>query len=238
MPRSRWSLVCLLTAAFAAASVVAADAPRAKVPAAAAKLGVDLIFTDDFESGQADRWEPTDAQAWKILELDGKHVYSQFQESDFKPPVRSPFNRSLIKDLNVGSFVFDVKLQSTHPDYGHRDMCLFFGYQDDSHLYYVHLGKKMDPHANNIFIVNGDPRKSISTKTTDGTNWDDEWHEARVVRDAKEGTIAVYFDDMDEPVMTAKDSTFTWGRVGVGTFDDTGNFDNVQLFGEVVEPPK
>ena len=50
-------------------------------------------------------------------------------------------------------------------------MCVFFGYQDDSHLYYVHLGKKTDDHANQVFIVNEAPRTKISTKTTDGIPW-------------------------------------------------------------------
>ena len=45
----------------------------------------------------------------------------------------------------------------------------------------------------------------------------------------------VYFDDMERPVMRAKDKTFTWGRVGLGTFDDHGNFDEFKLRGERVE---
>ena len=94
------------------------------------------------------------------------------------------------------------------------------------------------PHANQIFIVNEKPRLKISTKTSDGTNWDDEWHHARVIRDVKTGKIDVYFDDMKTPVMTAVDKTFTWGRVGVGSFDDTGNFDQIRLYGEKVDPPK
>ena len=52
------------------------------------------------------------------------------------------------------------------------------------------------------------------------------------------GEIAVYFDNMDEPVMTAKDKSFAWGTVGVGTFDDTANFDNVVLRGTQVERRK
>jgi hypothetical protein len=143
-----------------------------------------------------------------------------------------------LKGITVGSFVLDVKLQSTIPDYNHRDLCLFFGYQDDSHLHYVHFGKKADPHANQIFIVNEKPRLKISTKTSDGTNWDDEWHHARVIRDVKSGKIDVYFDDMKTPVMTAVDKTFTWGRVGVGSFDDTGNFDQIRLYGKKLDPPK
>ena len=60
--------------------------------------------------------------------------------------------------------------------------CIVFGYQDPAHFYYVHLGKKADDHANQIFIVNGADRKKISLTSTSGTNWDDKWHTVRVVR--------------------------------------------------------
>ncbi|HEX3868870.1 MAG TPA: hypothetical protein VHV77_00395 [Pirellulales bacterium] len=188
-----------------------------------------LVFSDDFEHG-ADHWEPTDPAAWKIVTSDGGHVYSQYQESKFKPPYRSPFNFALVKDVTVGSFVFDARALSTKPDYNHRDMCVIFGYQDPAHFYYVHLGKKTDDHANQIFIVNEAPRVKISTKTSPGTDWDDAWHEVRVVRKIDDASIAIYFDDMQTPVMEATDKTFTSGRVGIGTFDDIGNWDDVKLY--------
>lgn len=198
--------------------------------------GLPLLFHENFESGKADHWEPTDANAWKMIHQGGNHVFSLVNKrSKFEPPVRSPYNRALLKNFDVSDFIFDVKLQSTIPDYGHRDLCLFFGYQDDAHFYYVHLGKKMDDHANQIFIVNDKPRTKISTKTTAGTDWDDEWHHARVVRDTESGSIKIYFDNMEEPVMTATDKTFVTGRVGIGSFDDTGNFDELLLFGKQVK---
>ncbi len=198
--------------------------------------GLPLLFHENFEAGNADHWEPTDDKAWKMIHQGDNHVYSLIKKkSNYKPPVRSPYNRALLKNISVSDFILDVKLQSTIPDYGHRSLCLFFGYQNDSHFYYVHFGKKMDDHANQIFIVNGKPRTKISTKTTAGTNWDDEWHHARVVRDTKTGSIKIYFDDMKEPVMTATDKTFQTGRVGIGSFDDTGNFDEILLFGKKVK---
>jgi len=200
------------------------------------RKGLPLVFSENFESGKADNWEPTDLKAWRIDKQGDNHIYNQFKKrSDYNPPVFSPYNRSLVKNVNVGNFVLDVQVQSTHSDYGHRDLCLFFGYQDDAHLYYVHLGKKMDAHANNIFIVNGEPRKKISTKTTAGTDWDDEWHHVRLTRDVRSGSIEVYFDEMQTPVMKAADKTFRSGRVGVGSFDDTGHFDNLLLFGEKLQ---
>ena len=236
---SRLAAIVLVAAMglLSATSAVSADKDGVqRVDAGAA--GLPLLFFDDFESGKAGHWAPGDANAWKVSSVGGSKVYSQFKQSKVKNPVRSPFNRSLIKDTVVGSFTLDVRLQSTIKDYGHRDMCLFFGYQDPAHLYYVHLGKKMDDHANNIFIVNNKPRTKISKTTTAGTNWDDNWHHARVGRDGDRGTISVYFDDMAKPVMTAVDKTFSWGQVGLGSFDDTGNFDEVYLFGDAVKPGK
>ena len=197
-----------------------------------------LVFCDDFQSASSGNWVPGDAKAWKMTKLGDNFVFEQFQQSKVKNPVRSPFNRCLIKDVAVSDFVLDLKLQSTKKDYGHRDLCLFFGFQDPSHHYYVHFGKKTDDHANQIFIVNDKPRTKISTKTTAGTNWDDEWHHARIVRDVKFGSIEIYFDDMKKPVMTATDKTFAWGKVGIGSFDDTGRFDDVYLFGHEVKKPE
>ena len=94
------------------------------------------------------------------------------------------------------------------------------------------------PNACQIFIVNKAARTPITVKTAKGTPWRDGWHTVKVVRRVDDGAMEVYFDDMDEPLMTAEDKTFAWGRVGLGTFDDHGNFDEVVLRGVKVEPPK
>lgn len=197
-----------------------------------------LLFEESFEKG-ADDWQPSDAKGWSVKKTDQGQVYSQHKkQSDYKPPHRSPFNFSLRREVLAGDFVLTAKVHSTHDDYDHRDACLFFGYQDPAHFYYVHLGKKTDDHANQIFIVNGKPREKISTKTTPGTNWDEKWHEVKIVRRVADGSIEVYFDDMRTPIMTASDKTFVWGQVGVGSFDDTSDWDDIRLRGNKTSRPK
>lgn len=197
-------------------------------------LGHSLVVFEDFESGKADKFEPTDKTAWKVEKQDDNTVYRLIKKkSNYEPPVRSPYNRAILKDIKLTDTVLDVKLKSTSKPYNHRSLCLFFGYQDESHFYYVHFGKKTDDHANQIFIVNGKPRIKISTKTTPGTDWDDEWRHARVVRNTESGSIEIFFDDMKQPVMTAEDKTFQWGRVGIGSFDDPGDFDNIAVYGTI-----
>ncbi|MCG8583092.1 MAG: hypothetical protein MI757_00065, partial [Pirellulales bacterium] len=144
----------------------------------------------------------------------------------------------ILKDVIVSDFELTARLKSTNTKAGaHRDLCLFWGRQDASHFYYVHLAKKADPHANQIFIVNGAARKAITKKESPGTPWDDAWHEVKIVRRVKDGTIEVYFDDMETPHMTAIDKTFTWGQIGIGTFDDNGNWDDIELRGIKVKRP-
>jgi hypothetical protein len=212
----RWSTALIVTAALVPAT--AADDPK-----------LPVVFTEKFDKG-ADHWQPTDAKAWKVDISDkGGYYYNQFKNSDYKPPHRSPLNIALIKDLQVTDFVFEADVLSTGKDGPHRDMCLFFGYQDPAHFYYCHIAKKADDHANQIFIVNAADRTKISTKSTEGTPWDDKWHHVKVVRTVGDGKIEIYFDDMKMPIMTASDKTFAWGQVGIGSFDDSGNWKDVTL---------
>jgi hypothetical protein len=221
-----WLLAALLPAAMGAAR---GGPQEAEMP---------LLLSEDFEKG-ADRWEPTDSAGWKIADGPTGKCYSQFQKkSAYTPPHRSPFHIALLKGIVVEDFVLEAKVQSTVKDYPHRDACLFFGYQDASHFYYAHLGKKTDPQAHQIMIVNGAPRTKITVKNNEGTDWTDNWHSVRVVRKVADGTIEVYFDDMKTPCMTASDKTFAWGRVGLGTFDDTANWDDVRLRGVKAGPPR
>jgi hypothetical protein len=134
--------------------------------------------------------------------------------------------------MKVSEFVLEAKVKQTGREYGHRDLCLFFGYNDPSHFYYVHMATKSDPHANSIFLVNGAPRVSIAKERTDGTAWDDQYHTVRVVRNPQSGLIQVFRDDMTKPIMSAEDKTFVSGGVGVGSFDDTGHFDDIRIWGK------
>lgn len=196
-----------------------------------------VVFEESFEAG-ADKWEPFDAKQWQVKKTDKGQVFSQHEKkSTYKPPHRSPLNIALLKDVVVSDLDLTARVRSTHPDYGHRDAVVVFGYQDPAHFYYVHLGKQADDHANQIFIVNDAPRTKISITSTSGTDWDDEWHMIRVVRKSKDGDIAIFFDDMEKPVMTAKDKTFAWGQIGVGTFDDTSDWDDIVVRGTKVEKP-
>jgi hypothetical protein len=192
-----------------------------------------LIYSQDFESPQAiQNLEMTDNAAWRITDGNAGKALELYGKSAYESRVRSPFNIAVIKNLLVGDFIMEVELSQTGREYGHRDLCLFFGIQNATNFYYVHIASVADQNANNIFIVNDEPRKNIASKTTDGTNWGEtnSWHKARIERNTVTGSIKVYFDDMTKPIMEANDLHFDIGRIGVGSFDDTGKFDNIKIW--------
>lgn len=199
--------------------------------------GFKLSHEQNFDSAESlEKFEFTDPQKWNwtargnpagALESAGK--------GNYKPPVRSPFVIALIKDLHFGDFVLEADLLQTGREYGHRDMCLFFGFGDRSHFYYVHLATRADQNAHNIFLVNGEPRRNIAEKTTSGIDWgQQQWHRVRVVRQRDTGLIQVYFDDMSEPIMVAHDKTHGLGQIGFGSFDDQGRVDNIRVWSDEV----
>ena len=205
-------------------------------PASADHHHLKLVHKDDFEKG-AKAWLPTEAKQWAIeKQKDGNNAYRLHGKSKYQPPHRSPHSISLLKDKVVGDFVLTARVQTLQTTRGHRDMCIFFGFQDPSHFYYVHLGEVPDPHSSQVFIVNDAPRTKITETKDVGVPWkDNTWHKVKVVRKVKSGLIEIYFDDMDKPQKVAHDKTFQWGAIGLGSFDDLGLWDDVEIRGQIID---
>jgi hypothetical protein len=220
---------------LSAACVVVLGAALCPDRSAAADPAPSATLTENFEGGY-DRWQPTAAENWKLTDDRGGKVLDLFDKTArTQPPHRSPFNFVLLKDARFTDLSLTAKVRTTTRAYGHRDIVVVFGYQDTAHFYYAHFGEKADDHACQVFIVNDAPRTKISTKETTGIPWkEDVWHTIRVTRTAADGMIRVYFDDLDTPVMEARDTTLGAGQVGFGSFDDTARFDDVVIEGTSV----
>lgn len=203
--------------------------------------GYQLLYQQDFTSNSViSEFEMSDPSAWKVV-ADDQGWLELIGESQYKARVRSPFNIALLKDHIFGDFILEADLAQSGREYGHRDLCLFFGAKDATNFYYVHIASVADQNANNIFLVNDAPRTNIATKTTKGTDWGDtnSWHKVRIERNITAGKIRVFFDDMSTPIMEATDTHFDYGRIGFGSFDDTGRFDNIRIWGpEIYTQPE
>ncbi len=194
--------------------------------ATVAEAGAPLVFEENFSDG-LERWEVLDPATWR--HNPGGTVEITARGSAYKPPHRSPGHVALVEDLKVGSVAIEFRVKSTKDTGDHRDCCVFFGWKNPAHFYYVHLGAKPDPHSGQIMIVDGADRHAM-TRNKGRVPWGNDWHTVRLERNTKTGRIAVYFDDLSTPLMEAIDTTFATGRVGIGSFDDLNVFDEFHVW--------
>jgi hypothetical protein len=206
---------------------------RSPVPVNDAESGFPLACTQDFETtASIGGFVFSDPQAWFLTGgMGGGRALEFAGRGDYEPKVRSPYIVGLIDGLVFVDFVLEADVLQTGREYGHRAMCIFFGFQDSTRFYYVHLASRADPNAHNIFLVRDAPGTGIAEVTTDGVRWgEDQWHHIRIERYTGEGTVKVFFDDPDTPIMIAHDRTFNEGYIGIGSFDDSGKIDNIRIW--------
>jgi hexosaminidase len=194
------------------------------------------LISDDFEDEEAREWEPNIPGNWRIGEEEGTLCY-QLTAPGTQGEVRAPTSWSLLKDFDVSSFIFTGRVRcKSAMDNPHRDMVIIFHYQDPTHFYYVHFSASSDENHNIIGLVNGKDRVKINHEPageSDARLTDMRFHDFKVTYDAETGEIKAYLDDMKTPILTATDLTFGHGLVGVGSFDDTGGFDDIELWGTI-----
>ena len=194
-----------------------------------------LLFNSDFENGRADGWRPNNPEHWQVVDLGGSRIYALNAPGE-QGQVRAPTSWSVAESYDVASFEFTGRLKcDVDPANLRRDLCVFFHFQDPTHFSYVHFSASSDDAHNIIGLVNGADRVKINLEPPGKSTFrltDKAWHKFKVRGDAASGRIEAYLDDMNDPILTAIDRTLSHGLVGVGSFDDTGFFDDLRLRGE------
>jgi hypothetical protein len=197
------------------------------------EAGLALLAESDFENDSAAGWLPNDPSHWRVIHDGGSMVY-ELTAAGKPGALKAPTSWSVWTGHDVTSFEFSGRVRChTDPATAVRDMCVFFHYQDPTHFYYVHFAGSSDDVHNIIGLVNGAGRVKINVEPA-GTSvfrlTDREWHTFKVVWDARSGEIRAFLDDMTKPILTAYDRRLSRGLVGVGSFDDTGAFDDLKLW--------
>jgi hypothetical protein len=192
-----------------------------------------LLLRSDFESGTAAGWRPNNPANWRVVSVEGGRAY-ELAAAGAPGRVRAPTSWSLLDGLDLTSFELSGRFKSTaDPANMLGDLCLLFHVLDAEHFFYVHFAGASDGVHNIIGLVNGADRVKVNRETAGGSTprlKDRGWHAFKVTCDAA-GEVKAYIDDLSSPVLTARDSTFGHGLVGVGSFDDTGLFDDIDLRG-------
>lgn len=147
-------------------------------------------------------------------------------------PIRRPAALAILKTDPLKWVTLKAEVRSTAPqDVIRRDLNLIFGYESPSRFYYVHLSGITDDVHHGIFLVADADRRRIDVGKGQPQLKDQNWHRVRLERDGTTGRIEIYVDGSKAPVLAASDTTIRAGRVGLGSFDDTGEFRKIEITG-------
>ncbi len=181
-------------------------------------------------------WAPVTPSKWRFA--NDQVILAEAGEA--RPGPRRPFEYAVLTAGPVFGAVEvtgEVRLD-TPVEITNRDVIIVFGYKSDTEFYYAHVStdNTILPH-NGIFKVNNADRERIDYQWNGrslGANpaiVDAKWHTVRVKHLPATGEIAVYVDGVKDPLMTAKDTTFSSGRVGFGSFDNIGRLRDLTVKG-------
>ncbi|GAB3143295.1 hypothetical protein GCM10027290_19510 [Micromonospora sonneratiae] len=181
-------------------------------------------------------WAPVTPAKWRFT---GKEVVLT-EAGQPRPGPRRPFEYAV---LTAGPRLGAVEIRAevridTPVQVTDRDVVIIFGYQSDTQFYYVHLStdNTILPH-NGIFKVDNADRERIDYQWNGRSRGappaivDADWHSVRIRHLPATGEIAVYLNGAKDPLMTARDHTFTAGRVGFGSFDNIGRLRGLAVRG-------
>src|SRR3569833_196399 len=210
--KSCWLVVCILLAV-----------------AAIAGAGETLqVFGHD--------WAVLNGGDWKIVQDEGQPVLSLLTPRGPIPDQpRRPRQFAIAQTPDFTKVTSDAELMPRR-----RSLIIVYNYRDPAHFDYAHLssdtGLKQPVH-NGIFHVFGGERVRISSQDGPAAFGEkDRWDRIHLVQDGETGAIQVEVDGKKIPALHAVDLSLKSGKVGLGSFDEIGDFRNVRISGAAVRP--
>ena len=120
-----------------------------------------------------------------------------------------------------------------------RSLIIVYAYENESHFNYAHMSSdnavKQNVH-NGMFHVFGGERVRMSELEGPASFTAKDWTPVKLVWDGATGLAYVEVNGKRNPSLTATDMSLKWGQVGLGSFDETGDFRNIKVTGTMVEP--
>jgi hypothetical protein len=114
-----------------------------------------------------------------------------------------------------------------------RSLLIVLAYRDPAHFDYAHLSTDTagaQPVHNGIFHVYGGERVRISAERGPAAfAASGHWYHVTLAHDAATGAIEVTVDGQAVPALRAVDLSLGPGKVGLGSFDETGAFKNIRI---------
>lgn len=198
-------------------------------------LIIDLI--DEFGFDQpSDSWQFSTPDAWRI----GSEGPRRFLYVSPRPSAEGPYQPAAPELALHGKYRFRnfslscrVRTDKNISD-GPADACILFGRQDNGdclRLDLCDLTGKPD-----IAIVRIDGGRATRLASAAPASRSDfirrDWHQVGILRNLDTGSIDVYLDEGDHPLLRARSSTCEWGSIALGSTTGGAAFGRFMVSGE------
>ncbi len=188
----------------------------------------DANWFVNFDKTGFDGWHLPLRDKWEIALEDGNKFLRMTAPGPIGNP-RRPQQFALWQAGCVTDFELNVKVRRRQ-----KSVLVAFGFQDRLHFYYAHLSVDGGDHAvhNGFFKVDGGERVRIAGTGSAPALPTADWHDVRLTRNVGSGAMDVFLDGETEPRFHFVDKSFRYGWAGIGSFDETGDFDDFRLHGK------
>ncbi|MGI8959844.1 MAG: hypothetical protein ACR2IV_08820 [Bryobacteraceae bacterium] len=179
------------------------------------------------------RWTVPGSSDWKIERQGSVPVLQLVTPRGPLPGPRRPIQFALAETPEYRLVTVDLDVRPM----GHS-LIVVFAYRDAAHFDYAHLSidpATKEPVHNGVFHVYGGERVRISSEAGPSAfTTTSRWFHVRLTQNGKSGVIQVTVDGHAIPALHAIDLSLPSGRVGIGSFDETGDFKNVRIQGVTI----
>jgi hypothetical protein len=173
-------------------------------------------------------WTVRVASDWKIDSEDSVPVLRLATHRGPLPGPRRPIQFALAEVPNYRHLTLETDVMPLG-----SSLLIAFAYRDEAHFDYAHLStdrSEAQPVHNGVFHVYGGERVRISAEKGPASfAARGRWYHVKLTHDSDTGAVAVTVDGTAVPALDAVDRSLGAGKVGIGSFDETGAFRNVKI---------
>jgi hypothetical protein len=186
-----------------------------------------LLMAADSIGVFGEKWDVQSASDWVV----GNNLLQLKVSAE--PPAgqpRRPMKYALLESKPFSKVTVEAEIKRNG-----RSLIIVYAWQDEAHFDYAHIS--VDTAAsqnvhNGMFHIFGGERVRISSLEGPGSLPTQDWTPVKLVFDGETGHCYVEVNGKRNPSLDAVDLSLRRGRVGIGSFDETGDFRNVKVTGE------
>lgn len=191
-------------------------------------MAAGLLSAEDTITVFDKTWTVPNSQDWQVVVDEGKPMLRLLVGREPAPGPRRPSQFALLTMPLASKVTLEADVRPTK-----RSLIIIYAYKDAAHFDYVHFsldtGVKQPVH-NGVFHVYGGERVRISNPAgVAAFSAIDRWYHVKVEWDGASGEVQGFVDGQAIPALHAVDLSLTEGRVGIGSFDETGDFKDVRV---------